>query len=520
MIKRLLICCLVALAAVAGFGKTGSAHIKDVTDIMFNSSRTEPTKELAAFISQGVDMGAGSKPADLAEKGSSFLNTLRKEFGSIPGAHRDVAHWGLSGAIPKKFLEDMEKRYPGCTERVVELWRQFVITRREAVKQALHLAGPNSDRAAQAIASMIYDIHLLGDHTTVATEHLKEVDVWVNDYLKSINRLLGNNNGLSQQIRQEIKRLPKTLTSQERAARILEILKSHNKEFSERLTAVLKRMGYTGEVCSLDYEALKKITKAMFGAEGVISQAFELVDDLKQSLAKSKPYKMYKGIQTAYDNRLDNWSRRMAEKAYDTFDNVYSPDALKSMKGVKDVKKVIGVLQRVEMKDGSSALVLSIPVENFKEGLKAGIVAGVVTLVVSEGTTMYQYFHGDITHDDFLWESGKNCADAILTGSATFVAVLLGASPAGLVVLGIGIGSYALCDIVFSNIRKMVEGPTFTLDDVMGELPSEIQRRKTCFDYSGYEAFLEFNGRESMFDYRGGESFLDYKPNNDSIFEF
>lgn len=502
--------------------KSGFAHVADITDVLFNSERTVETQKLSAFISQGMDMGSGVKPANLAEEGSSFLNTLRCEFGSLKGVgeHREFAHWGMNGSIPEEFLDAIEKSRPGCKERVVELWRQFVVTRREAVKQALNLSGPNSDRAAQSLISMMNDIHVLGDHTTVSTANLRTIDNVVNDYLKSLNRMLGNHNGLSQQIKAEIKLLPQRLSNQERAARILDILKSHNSEFSRKATNVLSRMGYTGDVGAIDYEKLKKITGTASTSSDVARHwSCQLMDDLKLRLAKAKPIRLYGGLKESYNCSIDKASRRMAERAYQAFNNVYSPSALKSMSEVKGCRTVVGVLQEVTVKDGTQKLVLSIPVENFAKGIKSGIGAGVMTFVFTEGATLYQFAHGDISQEDFCWESAKNCSSAMLVGSATFVAVVLGAEPVGWVVVGIGIGSYMLCDLAFSEIRHLVDGPSFTLDDILGELPTEIQRRKTSLDYSGFDSLLTYKGNESILDYHGADSMFEL-PNDSSAFDF
>lgn len=450
-IARFLILCTVALVTVqSGFAKSGMAHINDITEILFDAEKSPQTKGLAAFISQGMDMGSGAKPADLAQQGSSFLNSLRKEFGSLKGVgeHREFAHWGLNGSIPEDFIAAMEKAHPGSSQRVVELWRQFVVTRREAVKQALNLSGPNSDRAAQALASMMNDIHVLGDHTTVSTANLRSIENVVNDYLKSLNRMLGNHNGLTPQIKAEIKALSNTLSGSERAAKILEILKSHNVEFSQKATYVLSRMGYTGDVGMIDHNALTRITGATaHSSDAVAHWSVQMMGDLKARLGKSAPMKLYGTLKASVNGRIERVSQQMAQDAYRTFENVYSPQTIAAMKDVKGVRPVVGVLQEVTMKDGSTRMVLSIPVENFAKGIKSGIGAGIMTFVFSEGATLYQFSRGEITQETFCWESAKNCSAGILAGTATFVAVVLGAAPGGWVVMGIGVGSYMLCDI-------------------------------------------------------------------------
>ena len=76
-----------------------------------------------------------------------------------------------------------------------------------------------------------------------------------------------------------------------------------------------------------------------------------------------------------------------------------------------------------------------------------------------------------------------------------------------------------LCDIAFTEIRRLVDGPSFTLDDILGELPTELQRRKAMLDYSGLDSLLTYRGDESILDYHGADSMFEL-PNDSSAFDF
>ena len=507
----------------ASFAKSGGAHVKDIVSIVFNSAREPEAVDLAEYVSKGMDYGDRGRHLSMADKGSSFWLKLHDEFGNLPGLgrHRAYGHWGMNQSIPEEFLSAIEKVKPGGAERAVELWREFVITRREAAKQVLNISGPNSDRVAQSISSMMNDIHVLGDLTTVDADGLRSADVAANDFLKSINRILGNHNGLSQTMRSEIREMTRGMNRQAKAVKTLEILKSHSKELNIRLQRVLSRMGFDGTVHQIDYEKLRALASYQPTKTEVAHFWSEyLMDGLETSLRKSAPVQFASKVKNAYNGKIVDVSERLANGAYNTFEKVYSPEMLKNMNNVSKTRQVIGVLQEVTMKDGSTTMVLSIPKENFLKGAKAGISTGVATFFLTEAFTYYSYAQGEISRKDFCWETGKNCAASMLSGTATFVAVTLGAAPGGFVVLGVGVGAYVLCDIAYSQIRRAIEGPDFSIDDVLGKLPTQMQRRKTLWTYDGIESLIEYNGTESVMDYVGGDSLFEYEGASEGVLDF
>lgn len=471
--------------------KSGVAHVADITDILFNSERTSETKKLAAFISQGMDMGAGAKPVDLAEEGSSFLNSLRKEFGSLSGVgeHREFAHWGMSGSIPEEFLTAMEKAHPGSKERVVELWRQFVITRREAVKQALNLSGPNSDRAAHALASMMNDIHVLGDQTTKATAHLRTIDNVVNDYMKAMNRMLGNHNGLSAQIKAEIKLIPKGLSNQERAARILEILKSHNTEFSRKATSVLSRMGYNGDIISINYEKLRAITgtastpkpSSVLKKNGIDYKPVKKVHemgDAKPHPAKVKEIKVGGKVIKQVEVPVVRENGRLYPAA-----EYMAKNPGKQLSAGKNLAKGA-------MKQGGKSAIVKGSGEISKwlaSPAGQGVSAGVLTFLIKEGEAVIAYSDGSMEADEFHTRTALNTGVAVTEGTVVYViSAALAEAPVVITVGALIIGGIAVeqaGEYVWYRIdREVGTFPGISVDELLYQVDEETRNRRTVID--------------------------------------
>ncbi len=116
----------------------------------------------------------------------------------------------MDGDIPREYLQKIRsleqsgKAPPGSEKVFVDAWREFIESRKEAVKQVFSLSGPNSDRAARSFAAMCSDVHNLGDWTTRDWRGIRPLDQTIADYCRSGNRILGKNNGLTKVIRQDV----------------------------------------------------------------------------------------------------------------------------------------------------------------------------------------------------------------------------------------------------------------------------------------------------------------------------
>lgn len=518
--------------------KGGADHIRDAMKITLdaNAKKDSPLWELTSYISQGMDYGKRKGGEGIADPGSAFLKTIRAEFEAEGyeslkglGQHHYYSHWDFNGAIPKEMLLKVRelsaanKLPPDAEARFILRWRQFVYSRTLAVKQVFCLNADGSDRVARSFASIVDDIHNLGDWAfDKDTAGLRNVDNIVKNYCKSCNRILGKHNTLTMTIKQEIKALPK-LPPKEYADSVLKILESHSSEMSERLYRVFTRYGYKGEIMGIDYAAIIKETAAFDTTKSVAMAADEEVDDLLGLMRVGRLFKT-SPLVTSYERNVIKASEKVANRLNGALENALTKDQrlAKSLaaKGCAKIETTTGIIQNISLKDGRSVKVLHVPVKNVVNGINAGISAGVMTFILSEAATGYCYFKGDINTDKFVLESAKNCSAAILTGTATFVAVTLGATPGGPVVLAIGVGTYMLCDIAFSRLERAIDYGYFHVEDMLGEFPVEFQRRRSALEYDGFENLLSYAGDKSLIDYKGtSPSLLEHQGYRKSLIE-
>lgn len=199
----------------------------------------------------------------------------------------------------------------------------------------------------------------------------------------------------------------------------------------------------------------------------------------------SNAYDIQKIANRIASPKADKLSRKMTESVCCNTGRIAQPIG-------QNIKWVQGVLQKVAI-GGQEALVLSIPINTVKLGLKTGAYAGVATFVFAEGVSVYRFAHGDITEDEFVRQSVKNLGTALAIGAATFICVALGCNPYGWVVAGVCIGTAIIVDLAFEYFYSEFKTPIITMDDVLGNLPTDLQRRPNIWDHSGFDYLQEEN---------------------------
>ena len=533
--RALVISLSVLFVSLSAFSKDGPGHINDALKIALdsNAGKNTPQWDLMSYISQGMDYGKRSGGDGIADAGSGFLKAIRAEFKAEGynlkglGQHHYYSHWDFNGSIPKELLAEIREmsaqgRLPPDAEALFILrWRQFVFSRTQAVKHVFNLSAEGSDKVARSFASIVDDIHNLGDWAfDKDVAGLRPVDKVVNNYLKSCNKIFGKHNNLVMAIKEEIRVLPK-LPPKEHAQAVINILEKHSGEMSERLYRIFARYGFKGNVNAIDYAAIIQETAALDTTKSMALAADEEVDDLARMISIGRIFKT-SPIGQAYERNVAKASENIANRLNAVLEKQLTQDQrlAKSLaaKGCAEIKTTTGILQTIQLKDGSIVKVLHVPVANVAKGINAGLAAGVMTFVISESVTGYCYFKGDINKDKFVLDSAKNLTAAILIGTATFVAVALGASPYGPVVLAIGIGTYLLCDIAFTRLERAIEYQRFHIEDMLGEFPVEFQRRRSTLEYDGYDNLLKYYGGSSLIESRGnGSSLLEYNSKGKSL---
>jgi len=123
-------------------------HEKDINSV-FAGYDNAYFPDIVRLVSSGMD--------------NELPRRFRAEIGSVPGNHRMLGHcWSFGDAIPRRVFEVIERKHPGSSEAFIAMWRDFS---QGIVLQISQKTGLNA-RQAQAFASLIHDVHLLGDRTS------------------------------------------------------------------------------------------------------------------------------------------------------------------------------------------------------------------------------------------------------------------------------------------------------------------------------------------------------------------
>ncbi|MDM8564286.1 hypothetical protein QUF74_01380 [Candidatus Halobeggiatoa sp. HSG11] len=146
------------------------------------------------------------------------------------------------------------------------------------------------------------------------------------------------------------------------------------------------------------------------------------------------------------------------------------------------------ILQRV---NGKLVITAHLPSQQAK---LMGVKMGVATFVFDEAMQMYALAQGKINQQEFLTSTGESVVKSGLSGVASYGTVLLGATPGGLVMMGVGIGAYIVVNTTMEYIGQLNKAQYLTLADVLGHLPSGILNRVTLLEpesFSGLPTLLD-----------------------------
>ena len=481
--------------------KTADGHAADIMGCLLATEKSSEARELIDYISQGMDMGSGVKPLDLSEKGSSYINTLRNDFGGTLeklGKHREVAHWALDGSIPQEFLAKIDALVkegllpPSAREIALGRWREYVASRTAAVKQVFGLSGPGADRVARAYASVSHEIHNLGDYQTKDPTGLRSLDNIERNLQRSIHKLLGNNNELSKVVAEDLAKIPKSLPDKIRAKMMLDVLKEHGVELSTKIGNIFRRFGFSGTLKNINYMRIKEDlndlrrimalewVKNAKGLEMTKWHVREIVRYGKKSYVIQKPVIIKNGKMISAEDYIKGSKHAVEEvKGLITSSSPKEIAKAATKSGVKTVvaKGGAALTEEIEVKGAS----------NFTKFLRSstgrGTMAGVVSFVISEGAASIEFSSGKISSDQFFQKTVFNAGMAAADGLAMWgVSVMLAGTPVGVAMgtmIGVGILINKAGEYVWFEIEKEYGVlPGVTDDDLLYELPENVQKRR------------------------------------------
>ena len=185
-------------------------HYNDVATVFGGYGDDASFKELVTVVSGGID--------------NELPKMFREKVGSVPGNHRILGHgWTLNASIPKKTMDKLLKRYPDKKDDIIAIWATFA---RNCKAKSEELSGLPKNQA-NALASMIYDIHLIGDlePDNKLLEDVLELGEIVKNYKKDAEELFVNKPEYSELIGKKLDEAMKLdLPMQEKATAVMQTL--------------------------------------------------------------------------------------------------------------------------------------------------------------------------------------------------------------------------------------------------------------------------------------------------------
>jgi len=115
-------------------------------------------------------------------------------------------------------------------------------------------------------------------------------------------------------------------------------------------------------------------------------------------------------------------------------------------------------------------------------GFGAGLQLGVGTFIFDETRVMYNFIQGDIGEQEFIEQTENALIKSGAVAMAAYGVVALGFTPGGPVVMLVAMGTYLAVDKAISKYEEIQNRSFLYIEDVLGHLPLEMQKRITPFD--------------------------------------
>lgn len=505
MINAMLFFLVLQVGAMSYIGAPGH---KETSHIVFEG--VEGLDDVYKRVSSGID--------------HEFVKCFEETFGSRPaGNHRLLGHWGFGGSIP--FGEEPYKtvlgRYP--KEKVIELWQNYVtgLTQKTAEQTGLPL------KQAKALTALIYDTHIICDYTGSELAALPSPVFLEKDVISCLQTLFGKRSEFVEGIAKEMAKIPADWTAVEKSDGALVVLAKADigKQLDKTYGTVLRKHGvtytYTPAKRAL-IESLTAKTHIVF-QENILARSFfkggrpltlrqsvgyqKIVRGVMQevTIKGRRVYILSLPFQPTAEERVASTLIKGFLTASESSGDVIDKEALMRVVGAK--------LQKVAVGDGcelSDEVARKITEQCYKwataSPTKAAMSAGILTFIFSEGGTVCKFATGEIDEPGFYKETGRNLGGAILSGSACYGAVVLGATPSGFIVMGLCVGTVVAWDFMFEKLDEEFSTPQISMSDVLGKLPTALQNRRDVWGVSARKMidFQQMERRQSGFDVSNG----------------
>ena len=399
------------------------------------------------------DFGLKGSEATKAFKAiSSIIDDAPRGLKS-PRLHRSYGHWGWRGPIPfdaDPVLKQRVQENPSFKKELIDRWR----TDKKQMVQQMKNLGITTPKHAKALTGLAYSHHLLMDYQDKITKPLALIEQVQKDIIEDAADLFGKRSHKVAQLRRSFKSIPKSLSNVERVTRIIQeyrklgvgeqILKLHSDKLKSKGVSAVTRQIQVQQISNMRKLRSKQLPKRCLRAGANAAQMAAI----------------FSAAINGYQWSHGDLSTR------EFVGNVAEDTTLAGLAGTVS----FGILEQVGEK-----FVLAVP-------LNAAASAGLGVFIFDGVRTTYLFVGDQISVDEFIDSNLKTIVKSGASASATYVAVLLGASPGGPVVMAVSIGGYVVGDLVVRHYERLQQRKHFHFEDIIGRVPLAIKNRKTAFE--------------------------------------
>ena len=369
-------------------------HKKDFQKILCGYGRDISFDELSKVINTGVD--------------HDLPTIFRNKIGTIPANHRILGHGCSLGApIPEEILVELERTYPGRRGEIIDIWARFSEDTVEKVMRLTNLP----KKQAGALAGILHNVHLLGDYEpdNTAIKYVLKPNDAAKNIIKDCRELFPNSPPTVRKIDKNLRGILKEYRGKDAQylARALQDELMH----LELGVTIDKHWHNTMNIRFSD-ESLTAARAQM--TERLMSRAVGKTEDLVTP--RNKP---------------------LQEEIFG------------KIRGGRITKPAIAT------KNGKLLIPLSAKeMQLLKPGVTVPASGVVLAIAVDGGSVTYQYIKGNIGKRDFERGLAEAAIKGGAAGAGAAVAITLGATPAGWVVLAASTAAYELTDLALEACEE------------------------------------------------------------------
>lgn len=415
----------------------GDLHVSQMRNVL-NGFSGKQFNELADAITKGIDEKEIIPDPVPPNRVQGLPAEFKRSLGKLPsGNHRVLGHgWALGASIPEDTLQYLLKEYPGKLDEIKKInsmWSDNMVDLTEKLT-GLPNIGPHSK--AKAFASLLHNIHLLGDvepGNKIIEPVLSPEDIKKN-IVKDLRILADKSPDAVNQIETQLQNVIREshigkqtniskLIARGECATVAEAEKLISQQCAHDLMETL----YHANVGPLIHETCPNLSLEF--SEKALQRAARRTLDKIPGLAE-------KGV--LHEGAL---SKSAFGKGTELAKQAYKACAKSAVLGsAEDVVVTAGLLSE----NGS----IIIP------ALGHGAYNGLTAFFLDTGIASYQYFYGDMPTGQFEKEIQDAAIKGASVGGATAVAIALGAASGGWVIIGVGVGTYFVTDLALEYYHE------------------------------------------------------------------